>query len=228
MESSVIENLILFGLTRQEAAIYLELLKHGDLTGYELSKQTGISRSNIYSSLAGLAEKGAACLIEGEATRYTAVSMKDFVYNTISDLNEKAEFLIKHAPKKIEQSTGYITIQGDKNIRHKIRQMLTQTEFRVYIMADSILIKDYTDELKALIAAEKKVVILCDDCDFDNAIYYKTEVPSGQIRLITDSAFVLTGEITGDEHDTCLYSGQKNLVEVMKESLKNKITLLGK
>ena len=31
----------------------------------------------------------------------------------------------------------------------------------------------------------------------------------------------------GDEHDTCLYSGQKNLVEVMKEALKDKITLLG-
>ena len=55
---------------------------------------------------------------------------------------------------------------------------------------------------------------------------YETKPEEGQIRFITDSAYVLTGELTGDEHDTCLYSGQKNLVEVMKEALKDKITLL--
>jgi hypothetical protein len=41
-----------------------------------------------------------------------------------------------------------------------------------------------------------------------------------------DSSFVLTGEISGSEHDTCLYSGQQNLVNLMKEALKNKIELL--
>jgi hypothetical protein len=46
--------------------------------------------------------------------------------------------------------------------------------------------------------------------------------------LITDSSFVLTGIFSGNSHDTCLYSGQQNLVDVMKEALKNKIELLGK
>ena len=60
------------------------------------------------------------------------------------------------------------------------------------------------------------------------ATVYETKIEEGQIRFITDSSYVLTGELTDDEHNTCLYSGQKNLVEVMKEALKNKITLLGK
>ena len=62
--------------------------------------------------------------------------------------------------------------------------------------------------------------------NISGAIHYETKPEDGQIRFITDSAYVLTGELTGDEHDTCLYSGQKNLVEVMKEALKDKITLL--
>ena len=58
-EMSFIEKLMVFGLTRQEASIYLCLYRNGILTGYEAAKLTGISRSNVYNALAGLAEKGA-------------------------------------------------------------------------------------------------------------------------------------------------------------------------
>lgn len=51
------EYLMEFGLTRQEATIYLNLMERGMQTGYEVSKQTGISRSNVYRALAGLVEK---------------------------------------------------------------------------------------------------------------------------------------------------------------------------
>ena len=226
MDSLIVENLISFGLTRQEAAIYLELLKHGDLTGYELSKETGISRSNIYSSLAGLAEKGAACLIEGESTKYTAVAMNDFVENTLNELKSKAEYLKQHAPEKIENSTGYITIQGAKNIRNKIGLMIRETKLRLYLMASAELVVNYAQELLELVKNGKKVVILSDGYSLEGATIYNTKIEQNQIRLITDSTYVLTGELTSDEHDTCLYSGQKNLVSVMKEAIKNKIELL--
>ena len=47
-EMSFIEKLMVFGLTRQEASIYLCLYRNGILTGYEAAKLTGISRSNVY------------------------------------------------------------------------------------------------------------------------------------------------------------------------------------
>ena len=59
-EAAIIEQLTLFGLSRQEAAIYLCLLKNEELTGYEVAKLTGISRSNVYNGLASLVEHGAA------------------------------------------------------------------------------------------------------------------------------------------------------------------------
>ncbi|MBQ1972700.1 MAG: helix-turn-helix domain-containing protein [Treponema sp.] len=67
MTSTLIENLIAFNLTRQEAAIYVKFLNHGEMSGYEVAKETGISRSNVYSALQSLAEKGALYLIEGES-----------------------------------------------------------------------------------------------------------------------------------------------------------------
>jgi sugar-specific transcriptional regulator TrmB len=60
MDESNIYKLGLFGLTRQEAIIYITLLSNNYMTGYEISKLTGISKSNTYSSLTGLVSKGAA------------------------------------------------------------------------------------------------------------------------------------------------------------------------
>ena len=75
----------------------------------------------------------------------------------------------------------------------------------------------------------KKVVVLTDKAfAMEGPTVYYTEVEKGQIRFITDSAYVLTGELTDSPHDSCLYSGQQNLVNVMKEALKNKIILLEK
>ena len=44
--------------------------------------------------------------------------------------------------------------------------------------------------------------------------------------LITDSKYVLTGEFGEGSIDTCLYSGQKNFVELYKRALSNEIKLL--
>ena len=224
MTSSLIENLTAFNLTRQEALIYIEFLSHGEMSGYEVAKETGISRSNVYSALQSLAEKGALYLIEGESTKYTPVPVKIFLKNTISELQKKAKLIEKEAPKQRENKEGYITILGAKNIENKIRQMLENAKERIYFMADKEVLSCFQKEIEDLLLSEKKVVILSDF----GIIFHKTQTEENQIRLIVDSSFVLTGTISGSEHDTCLYSGQQNLVNLMKEALKNKIELLGK
>lgn len=228
MENSFLDNLVSFGLTRQEAQIYSTLLLHGQMTGYEVSKETGISRSNVYAALSALVEKGAAYLIEGESTKYTPVAIKKFTENVLSDLSLKAKDLEKNAPQQLVQQEGYITILGSANIRNKIREMLLATELRLYIMAPAAILSEFDAELQELITAGKKVVILSDNYKLKGAKIYETKPEEGQLRFITDSAYVLTGELTGSTHDSALYSGQKNLVSVMKEALKNKIILLEK
>ncbi len=44
-QNQYVEYLLHFGLTRQEALIYVELLVKGKQTGYEIAKETGISRA---------------------------------------------------------------------------------------------------------------------------------------------------------------------------------------
>ncbi len=225
-ETKIIDILTEFSLTRQEASIYAALLNHGDMTGYEVAKDTGFSRSNVYAALNALVEKGAAYLVEGEATKYRPVEIKTFTSNKIAELKKSAEYLEKHGPQKVIAADGYITIVGAKNIRNKMHEMISKTELRLYLMAPAQIVKDFEEDLKRLISEGKKIVLLTQDYSVKGAKVYNTKVDEGQIRFITDSAYVLTGELTDDEHNTCLYSGQKNLVEVMKEALKDKITLL--
>ncbi len=224
----MVDSLISFGLTRIEATIYITLLSHGSMTGYEIAKETGISRSNVYNSLATLVEKGAAYTMEGEASKFVPVKVESFLHNTLKDLEKKADFIIQNAPKPLEQETGYITIKGSRHIKDKITEMLNSTELRLYIMAESSLLLEYKDLLEALAVSGKKVVILTDKniLEKGNPIIYITELQKGQLRLISDSKYVLTGEVTGLETDTCLYSGQPHLISIMKEALSNKITLL--
>lgn len=221
------DNLISFGLTRQEAIIYTTLLSHGEMTGYEVSKETGISRSNVYAGLSSLADKGAAYLIEGDSTKYLPVAVDKFTSNVLKDLQQKAEYIKVHAPQKQIETDGYITIIGTKNIQNKLLDMIKETRIRLYISASARIVDAYEEELTELVNAGKKIVIMTDsNYDLDGAIVYHTDPEPGQLRVIIDSTYVMTGELTGSSDDSCLYSGQKNLVTVMKEAIKNKIVLL--
>lgn len=225
--NDLIENLIEFGLTRQEATIYLNLFKNGMQTGYEAAKQTGISRSNAYNALAGLVEKGAAYTCEGSATKYTAVDVEEFCANKIRSMERSKGLLVSHMPKVKDNEEGYLTITGDEQILHKIKNMLLSAKKRVYLSMSAKNIRPFLPELKKLQEKKIKIVILSNkELELPGAKIYLTENKEQQIGVITDSCYVLSGELGNGADSTCLYSGQSNLVRVFKDSLKNEIKLI--
>ena len=54
---------------------------------------------------------------------------------------------------------------------------------------------------------------------------YHTAKRGGSVRLITDSSYALTGELREETHTTCLYSANRNLVQLLKDALANEIQL---
>ena len=129
----MIEKLMLFGLTRQEATIYICLYQTGPLTGYEVAKDTGISRSNVYSALAGLVEKGAAYKMEAEANKYLAAPVEELCENRMRLLKEAEGYLRNNLLPVEEETEGYITIEGYRHIQDKIYAMLQKAEKRIYL-----------------------------------------------------------------------------------------------
>ena len=130
-------------------------------------------------------------------------------------------------PSEKDHVEGYITIEGSSNILDKIRNLLAKAEERVYISCTRNYLLLFVDELESLIWAKKKVVIVTDQpVNFRNARVYMGNNRGMQIGVITDSRYVLTGEYGEGSINTCLYSGQKNFVELYKSALSNEIKLL--
>ena len=226
-KTDVIEKLMHFNMSRQEAIVYACLWEHGKLTGYEASKLTGISRSNVYGALNVLADKGAAIITESNTTLYSAMSPEEFLTNKLRHLEEDKKFLVENMPNITPNEEGYLTIQGYRNIKDKIQYMIEHCDMRLYLAASGNIIKEFEEVLSEAKRRNLKIVLMSDrDYSHLATKFYQDEPESGQIRLITDSTYVLTGEVQGRSSDTCLYSGQKNLVTIMKEALRNKIRLL--
>ena len=229
-----VELLMSFGLTRQEARVYVLLLGEGALSGYEAAKRLGISRSNAYAALAGLVDKGAAYMAEEQAVQYHAVSIKEFCSNKLHYMEELSETLEK------QEDAKYLTIRGRRHIEDKFRNMLKETKERVYLSVSASVLDLFREELLGLVAQKKKVVLLTDEeYSMDGAIIYRTKKfenlsgsadcegdADGQLRLITDSNYALTGELQDKETSTCLYSANPNLVRLLKDALANEIRLI--
>lgn len=223
-----VENLTEFGLTRQEAVIYQCLLVEGKLTGYEVAKSTGISRSNAYGAIAALVEKGGAYLVEESAKKYVPVKLEEFCDNCIRKLEKGKSWLTEHTPDEKVEEVGYITIDGEDHILNKMKNLILYAEERVYISCTHTYLELVETELRKLLAQQKKVVVITDKAiDYEGAKGYISENRGTQIGIITDSRYVLTGEFGDGSGNTCLYSGQKNFVELFKGALANEIKLIG-
>lgn len=230
-ENAVLDKLGMFGLTRQEAAIYLCLYRNGELTGYEVAKHTGISRSNVYSGLSGLADKGAAYLIEGNSSKYVAVPIETFCENKIRGLNRDKKYLTENIPAMREKEVGYITITGSRNIYDKMIDMIKEAEKRIYFSASLAVIEEFKEEFLKVLDKRIKLVFITDgipeeEAFVNDAVCYVGAPRGNNIRMIIDSEYALTGEVTGKKDDTCLYTGQENFIKVFKEALRNEIMLI--
>lgn len=226
-KTDVIERLMHFNLSRSEAVVYISLWENGKISGYEASKLTGISRSNVYGALNGLVDKGAAVVTETNTLLYSAVNPEEFLSNKLRHLEEDRRFIIDSMPQVAAEIEGYITIQGSRNIKDKIYHMIHTCDMRLYMAASGSVIEELEDVLQEAGQKGIKIVLMCDrDYRHLATKFYQDTPEPGQVRLITDSAYVLTGELRGRSTDACLYSGQKNLVTIMKEALRNKIRLL--
>jgi sugar-specific transcriptional regulator TrmB len=218
-----------FGLSGQEASVYLALLSDGDLNGYEAAKLLAISRSNAYTALAGLAEKGAAWVIEGTPVRYTAVPAAEFTANRLRAMAASGKRLLELLPGKRENPGSYITIRGRERILDRLRHLLEGAEERVYLALEGSILELYAEELAALRTIGKKVVVITDGGAVlpEGSKVYRGAVAAGQIRAIADSRYVMTGDLgAGGGEATCLFSDHPNLVELFKTALRNEIRLI--
>lgn len=222
----VIEALMQAGFTKHESMLYVTLCREGELTGYEASKITGIPRSNAYLGLAGLADKGGAYRINGEAARYSAVASGELVENLKRKFSQVIKIIEEEIPQVNTSEDSFVTINGSVQILDKMKNLINQARHRVYISVSREQLEYVINELLAARDRGLKIVIITSECTgYEGIICYKAKKQFGSVRLITDSANVLTGQLS-EPNPTSLFSKNANMVDLIKDSLTNEIRLI--
>lgn len=136
MGNNLVDKLMKIGFTEYQAKAYIALTQKNPVTGYELSKLSGVPRSMIYEVIGKIVELGAAMTLRtGGATKYAPVPAKQFFgqlqrehQELISDLNRNLSSLAA-AP-----DMEYVwNLEGYENIIGRAVEMIEQASERIYL-----------------------------------------------------------------------------------------------
>lgn len=89
----VIAHLQKVGFSQYEAKAYVTLLQHSPVTGYELSKRSGVPRSMIYEVLGKLIDRGAAYTVPAEPVKYAPVPARELIERLRQGMDHTLDYL---------------------------------------------------------------------------------------------------------------------------------------
>ena len=214
------------GFTPIEATVFITLCKHGALSGYEVAKLTGVSRSNIYAALYSLQEKGKCQVSEGETTKYIAISKEELLLSTKRDMSQTLSEIEQFYPTPLETNEPYVTIRGYDNVLNKIKNSILLCKSHLYLLCSSSCLDLLRDELLS-ICPDRRITIICKtDLVLDEkiTIHNRQKDPKG-LHLIIDTQSVITGDLESD-HVQCLFSKNESLVRLMRESFVTELDMI--
>jgi sugar-specific transcriptional regulator TrmB len=162
MVADVLSKLVSIGFSEYEAKAYTALLRDNPVTGYQLSKLSGVPRSMIYEVMGKLMARGAAMTVRtGRSTKYAPVPAAEF----LEQLRREHEGLIVSLQDDLaafasEPDLEYVwNIEGHDNIMAKALEMLHQAKVQVYLALLPATLHGLRSALAATVARRVRVVI---------------------------------------------------------------------
>jgi len=133
---SAIDELQALGFSEYEAKAYVALLQKSPVTGYELSRLSGVPRSMIYEVLGKLVARGAALSSpEADVTRYAPVpadALLDRLRHQYEEMIDQAQRQLSAIPRAGE--TDYVwNIVGYDNIMAHARAMIQAARVCIHV-----------------------------------------------------------------------------------------------
>jgi len=235
-----IEDLQKLGMNGNEAKVYISLLRINPVTGYQLSKETGIRRSVIYDVLQRLIDLGAVYRIEKDPVKYVPVPYDKF----LDTLKRDFDHSIDSVRTALDQASFSFTreyiyyIKGAHNVRSEIRLMIENAERELMLE----LWEDQTQEVRPLLRrAEKRGVKIFTTMfsegpvDLPGHVYYHESMPlhvvenrlRGQHTIVVrDNQEVLIGKMLQDDNSWSVITRDPALCMVAREFIIHDITIL--
>ncbi|WII39898.1 TrmB family transcriptional regulator [Paenibacillus thiaminolyticus] len=109
----VFKELQKLGFSPYECKAYIGLLKVHPITGYEISKRSGVPRSMIYEVLGKLMDKGAVHLVPSDPVKYSPVPSRELIDRLRNQFEQSFSFL--------EQKLSLLQRERDMDVIWHIR-----------------------------------------------------------------------------------------------------------
>lgn len=124
-----------FGFSKYECKAYVGLLKKSPMTGYEVSKRSGVPRSMIYEVLAKLMDKGAVYKVPSDPVTYAPLAAKELISRLRSNFEESFEYLEKSLTAlEIEQEVDVIhRISSDERVISEMVDMVGKAKEELWL-----------------------------------------------------------------------------------------------
>jgi len=127
-----LKDLIEIGLTKNQAEVYLEVVKHPSQTGGQIAKKLSIDRSFVYNILSSLIDKGfISHIIKGKVRLYYSSDPENLL-REVEDKKNKISKVIKELKeiKKTTKSERSVRVyEGKAGLKAWIRDFLDTDSF---------------------------------------------------------------------------------------------------
>jgi sugar-specific transcriptional regulator TrmB len=181
----LIDQLQNLNFTQYESRAYLSLLEQGNITGYELAKNSGIPASKIYAVLNKLMEKEVILALDTEPVKYTPLPPKEVLsrlkgdyLDTVNQLDLKLDEIFK----KQKFSNNYIwNITGREPILRRVCEFIGEAKKQIYLSVWDEEVEEIKD---ALVAANSKKVKVSIVHFGENLLNIGTEFKHGREHQI--------------------------------------------
>jgi Cd2+/Zn2+-exporting ATPase len=237
MSNDPVRRLVKVGFSEYEAKAYVALLRKSPVTGYELSKLSGVPRSMIYEVVGKLTARGAAMTLRtGSATKYAPVSSAEF----LDQLQREHQELITSLKDDLASFASapnleYVwNLEGHENIMGKAIEMIGQAKTRIYLALLPATFPTLLPALEEAIHRKVRVAIYTtSDLDLPSGRVVVaplsekalTQVGGLGLILVVDGREVLVGEWLTETHAQASWTSSPLLVFIAEHHLRTDLYL---
>lgn len=192
------EDLAKFGLTTNQAKVYIFLGKYGSKTAPEVCKSLKLPRTETYHLLTTLQNKGIVSATFQHPIRFTALPLEKAVWVLVNAEKERVNSLQQQEKSITElwnaipvftttpesKENKFQMLQGNNQVNSKIREMVNTVESEILVLGSE---KDYlkfyhADFFEPLSKSDTKYKILASVSD--RSMYIFDEVDRNQVRKV--------------------------------------------
>ncbi|CAM3103647.1 TrmB family transcriptional regulator [Paenibacillus sediminis] len=189
------------GFTEMEAKVMVELAKQGALSGYEVAKRIGVSRSNVYATLQRLSSQGFLRCSPGDPVRYSVLQPDELTRMIAGHMQESLRYVEEAMPQPGPSELPFYNIEGDKNVLETLVRALDRAKREIVV---SVWREEASMLREDLERAEERGVKVLWSCDGgDNYLRHfipwqhdtlKEDTPAGRrFSFVVDRQWCMLG-----------------------------------